>query len=211
MVAFHAGGPLTVTLLEPARIPAAAAVLAAAMEVDPMYRHLFPDAGTRPAALADLFRRNLALHVDRRCAWVAGEPVHATGTLRPPGAAPVGWLAMLRHGALPFAATHGVGALRRLLWTKRTYEALERDAAGGGPHGYLHMMAVAPERQGQGRGSLLLSALLDGVAHPVVLTTHLPQNLVFYGRFGFETVGEETLRPPDGAPGWTVWSMRREA
>jgi N-acetylglutamate synthase-like GNAT family acetyltransferase len=77
------------------------------------------------------------------------------------------------------------------------------------------MMAVAPDRQGRGHGAALLERVLaretaaaPGV--PTVLTTHLPRNLAFYERAGFEVVDERRLQPPDSDE-YTVWSMRRPA
>jgi predicted N-acetyltransferase YhbS len=81
------------------------------------------------------------------------------------------------------------------------------------PHWYVHLMAVHPDLQGQGYGSRLLARVLAQTLErdphlPTVLTTHLPENLVFYRRAGFETIGERTLAPPGGEP-YTVWSMAR--
>jgi hypothetical protein len=41
-----------------------------------------------------------------------------------------------------------------------------------------------------------------------VLTTHLPRNVVFYRRHGFELTSERTLHPPRSHV-YTIWSMRR--
>jgi GNAT superfamily N-acetyltransferase len=198
--------------LRAAHVDRTADLLARAFEVDEAYRYLFPDAAARTAGLRDFFARNLRTHLPQACTFVAldaGGRVLATVTLRPPGGLHISFWTMLRRGLLPFAAAHGWGAVQRLLWLKRTYDALEAEAAANLPHAYVHMMAVAPEHQGQGVGSRLLAQVLGASnAAQTVLTTHLPRNLVFYRRHGFEVLSERTLQPPR-SHAYTVWSMRR--
>jgi len=201
-----------------AHVEPTAAMLASAFEVDPAYRYLFPDPARRPRGLADFFARNLRTHLPYRCTRAlldAKQQTFATVTLRPPGGIHVSALTMLRRGLLPFAFAHGREAVARLFWLKRSYDALEARAARDAPHFYVHMMAVVPDQQGRGHGTALLeralareTAAAPGV--PTVLTTHLPRNVIFYRRAGFEVVDERQLQPPD-SDGYTVWSMRRPA
>jgi ribosomal protein S18 acetylase RimI-like enzyme len=196
-------------------LDATAALLASTFDDDAAYRYLFPRTETRTHGLADFFARNLRTHLPYRCTYVAyertGEPL-ATVTLRPPGGVPISVLTMVRRGLLPFALAHGAGAVKRLLWLKDTYDALEERASRAAPYWHVHMMAVRRDRQGQGVGSALLRQVLEqtvlGTAHATVLSTHLPENVVFYRRAGFEVIGEEQLKPP-GAHPYAVWSMRR--
>lgn len=209
--------PLRVALLEPRHIPQAARVLAEAMQVDAAYQYLFPDPEERLRGLARLFRGNLGVHLAHRCTYVglnASSRVTATVTLRPPGGIAISRLRMLRHGMLGFVLAHGRAALRRLLWLKATYDALEVELAGRKPHGYVHMMAVATAQQGRGVGSELLGRVLPAYLerHPgihTVLTTHIAQNQAFYQRAGFSTTWERVVRPPDDAAPYTVWGMTR--
>lgn len=201
-------------LLEAGQIEQTAAMLARAFDIDAAYRYLFPG-DERAAALSDLFRRNLSIHLPYRCTRVAceGDRVVATLTIRPPGGIDDGPLVLLRHGFLPFALARGPRAIRRLLWLKSTYGRLEDEAASGRPHWHLHMVAVEPQMQGRGIGTQLLSESLEAAIgpaseHPIVLTTHLEQNLAFYKGAGFLVCGERRLQPPDGQP-FVVWSMRR--
>jgi GNAT superfamily N-acetyltransferase len=120
---------------------------------------------------------------------------------------------MLRRGLAPFTLRHGLGATRRLLWLKSKYDALEADLANHQPHWYVHMMAIPPERQGRGLGTELIHRALDialsgSGADKIVLTTHVLRNVVFYGRVGFDTAWERTVRPPRGTP-YSVWGMSR--
>lgn len=198
--------------LESRDVPAVAAMLARSFEVDAGYRFLFPDGATREAGLADFFARNLGIHLPHRCTRVArdGSGPVATVTVRPPGGVPVSKWTMLRHGLVPMAIARGLSTVSRLLWMKDTYDALEQELGGGRPYWHVHMMAVREDRQGTGLGSRVLAAALSecDAALPVVLTTHLEKNVVFYRRAGFDVVSECTLQPPSSAP-YTVWLMRR--
>lgn len=196
-------------------VPVLAPLLAGAFDVDAAYQHLFPDPTTRIVSLTDFFARNLRTHLPYACTHALEDEsgVVATVTLRPPGGVHISMLTMLRRGLLPFALSHGTAAVKRLFWLKETYDALEARAAGGGPHWYVHMMAVRADAQGRGLGNELLSRTLSKTADrqpelPTVLTTHLPRNLRFYERAGFEVVDERVLHPPGGSP-YTVWSMAR--
>lgn len=136
-----------------------------------------------------------------------------TVTLRPPSGVPLSMMRLLARGLVPFAIGQGLGAVRRLLWVKNAYEALEKDVAAGQVHVFVHMMAVDPALQGRGLGSELLGRALSQATASygelrIVLTTHLPQNVVFYRRAGFEVWSEREMRPPGSAP-YTVWSMAK--
>jgi ribosomal protein S18 acetylase RimI-like enzyme len=206
-----------VTPVRAEHVAALAPMLARAFDVDAAYQYLIPDAAKRLSGLTEFFSGNLRTHLAHACTHVSIDERGpcATVTLRPPGGVHVSPLTMLRHGLLPFAFTHGRSAVRRLLWLKETYDALEAEAARGRPHWYVHMMAVRPDQQGRGLGSRLLERLLAETADratptQTVLTTNLVRNVAFYQRAGFEVVGERALEPPNGAP-YTVWSMVRAA
>lgn len=195
--------------LAAADLPAVADLLAHAFDDDAGYRFLFPT--ERTPGLRALFVRNLAVHLPYGCTRVWRGPTGdllGTVTVRPPGGVPISTFTMLRHGLLPFAAGHGLGAVRRLLWLKRTYDALEHDLSDGHPHWHVHMMAVRPAEQGRGHGSRLVTeALRSAVGAPIVLTTHSEANVVFYRRVGFEVVAERIVEAAGDR--WTVWGMRR--
>jgi len=208
--------PVSVTPVHAEHVAALAPMLARAFDVDPAYQYLIPDRAARLAGLTRFFAGNLRTHLLHACTHVSLDERGpcATVTLRPPGGVHISALTMLRHGLLPFAFAHGRSAVKRLLWLKETYDTLEAEAAQGRPHWYVHMMAVRPDRQGQGLGSRLLEHLLADTADltkmPGVLTTHLPENVVFYQRAGFDVVDERTLAPPNGLR-YTVWSMVRRS
>ncbi len=75
------------------------------------------------------------------------------------------------------------------------------------PHWYLDTIATAPEYHGLGLGGRLLDhdlAIRDAAGDACALDTHTPENIAFYGRRGFEVVGEGPL-----GPGLSVYLMHR--
>lgn len=198
-----------------ANVPRVAQLLAAAFSDDPAYRYLFPDTQLGQLALSDFFARNLRAHLPMGCSYTLlseHAATLATVTLRPPGGLHMPLLELVARGLAPFAFAHGLAATRRLVWLKRTYDRLELEAARGGEHHYVHMMAVRPELRGRALGSALLGEVLARTMPRTqcVLTTHFERNLLFYRRFGFEVCGETRLHPPGSTP-YTVWSMVRPA
>ncbi|MER5210891.1 GNAT family N-acetyltransferase [Streptomyces sp. NPDC002838] len=80
----------------------------------------------------------------------------------------------------------------------------------GRDHAYLWMIAVAPERQGEGLGTALIASVLDrcdrdGV--PAYLEASNARSRKLYERLGFELAGQP-LDLPDGGP--QMWPMWRE-
>lgn len=200
--------------LAPNRVAGTARLLATALYDDPAYGILFPQEKGRRAGLEAFFTGHLRTHLPHRCTFVrVGDEaeVQATVTLRPPGgiATPAG--ALIR-AVVPFALAHGLRVVPRLSQVKNLYEKLEERAAEGKPYWHIHMMAVRPERQGQGIGGSLLEDVLGAVpagSAPIVLTTHKEINVRFYQRAAFEVVHRETVHPSSTEP-YEVWCMRRE-
>jgi GNAT superfamily N-acetyltransferase len=75
------------------------------------------------------------------------------------------------------------------------------------PHAFVSVLAVDPGSQRKGAGRALLGQVLseaDEREVPVYLDTAKPENLPYYGSFGFELMGEGDL--PRGA---TIWYLLR--
>jgi ribosomal protein S18 acetylase RimI-like enzyme len=84
---------------------------------------------------------------------------------------------------------------------------LERRHPSQPPHHYLYLLAVAPERQGQGLGSALLQAglrAIDRARAATYLETATERNLALYERHGFVVTGEAHL-PFAGPKLWFLW------
>jgi ribosomal protein S18 acetylase RimI-like enzyme len=77
------------------------------------------------------------------------------------------------------------------------------------PRWLLTLLGTLPERRGRGLASAVLAPVLercDREGACTVCETSAPENLTFYGRHGFEVVGERAL----GADGPPSWTLRRE-
>ena len=206
----------SLTVLDDRRVHAVAAILADAMDDDPAYRYLMPNALTRADGLREYFARSLRTYLPHRCTYMALDAEGASGTvtIRPPGGLEISTWTMIRRGLLPFAITRGIAAVRRLFALKDAYDRIEARLSGGRPHWYVHMMAIDPRKQGRGVGSMLIANALattadaDDTRYPVLLTTHKERNVAFYRRAGFEVIDRHELAL-DGAPPYSVWGMRR--
>lgn len=91
--------------------------------------------------------------------------------------------------------------------------ALEQHHPVGEPHHYLNILAVRPDRQGQGIGTALLSAChrqIDQTASmPCYLEAADQRTSRFYHRHDYTARAEGPFRPADGAP--VMWPMTRPA
>lgn len=75
------------------------------------------------------------------------------------------------------------------------------------PHQYLHMIAVKPERQGQGIGSALVGSVLDRCDQEglhAYLEASSARSRELYRRLGFTDLGG-ALDLPDGPRMWPMW------
>ena len=96
---------------------------------------------------------------------------------------------------------------RFLAFAAFTGEIHHRSVAG--PHWYLNVLGVAPERQGMGLGSMLLSSMFDRLDRerlPAYLDTGTAENVAYYERRGFVLTAE--VHEP--ASGILTRGMRRD-
>ena len=94
---------------------------------------------------------------------------------------------------------------RRLAW-RVLWACAERQPKA--PHVYLALLAVDPSAQGRGLGGALVAPMLDradAVGVPAYLETQKPENVSWYGRFGFVETGRIEL---PGSP--VVWLLTRD-
>lgn len=190
-----------VRALRTADVERVAQALTRAFFADPIYRFLHPRdrewlrAGPRFFAI---LLRHFASHA---MVLTPAEPAAAAIWL-PPDAAPPGPLAQLGF-SLRLAALLG----RRIPRGARVGAALDTFQAEE-PHWYLAILGTEPDRQGRGHASSLLAGVLarcDAEGWPARLNTATEANLAFYGRRGFEVIGESVVA--GGGP--RVWGMRR--
>jgi ribosomal protein S18 acetylase RimI-like enzyme len=193
-----------VVALDRHQLPQALATLVQAFAFDPMATYFFPQAPERGIGLAHIFRMALrhglrggavdAVHDGGGVAiWLRSE--RATMSLP----------RMIRMGLLAAALRVGYAATRRIMRFLQWMEE-QRQQSVASRHWYLLNLAVRPELQGQGLGSILLRSGLDraqlqGV--PCFLETTNPRNVPFYEKHGFRMIHEG--HPPKGGP--QVWSF----
>jgi ribosomal protein S18 acetylase RimI-like enzyme len=181
-----------------ADLGAAARILAAAFQDDPIFSWCIPDAGRRRRILPSFFEL-----VGRHLGGGAGQ-IDLAGA----GAAmwaPPGTPAVTEEAAGEFEA--GVAQLFGED-AGRTFEliAVMEEHHPHDEHAYLWFLGVAPERQGMGLGSRLLRhglRLADDTGHPAYLEATSEDNVRLYRRHGFEVVRE--LRAAGSPPLTAMW------
>jgi GNAT superfamily N-acetyltransferase len=132
-------------------------------------------------------------------AFRAGHVVAVAG-MAPPGTCKIGLLDSLRM--IP-SIRAGLGDTRRTFKWMADWE--ERDI--NEPHWHVGPVAVEAGLQGLGIGSQIMQRLVELVgerAEVAYLETDKPENVMFYERFGFETIDEGK------SLGVRNWFMRRE-
>jgi GNAT superfamily N-acetyltransferase len=186
-----------------ADIPALAAMLVRAFDDDPVANFMFAGARRRRHGLRAFFTSQLRRmympygHIyttpERDAAALWGPPdIHRNGIKE---------LAQLLPVAPYLASDH----------THRAFQLLfEVDALHPKePHWYLATLGTEPSLQGKGRGSALMSSMMERVdesGQPAYLESSKERNVPFYARFGFDVVEELHSRPENP----TIWRMWRE-
>lgn len=165
-------------------------------------RWLIPD----PDARRDIFPGYFGLYTEHA---MASGVVHTT----PDRAAVALWI---RAGSGTAAGPADYGTRLAAItgpWVARFQAfdaALDRHHPTGIPHHHLAILAVKPDRQGQGIGTALLRVyheLLDDVGAPAYLEASDLRNSQLYLRHGYVDHGP-SIRLPDGGP--LMWPMWRE-
>lgn len=180
-----------------------ARVLALAFQDDPGTINFEPDDERRRRVLPAFFRTFVAAALSEDGDLVvAGDPIEGIAS----------WFGPERHGPSPDAmGAHGFGEVLGLAGPESADRLLamvgdiERQHAllTDGPHSRLEFFGVVPDRQGTGLGTALIDdghGRADEAGLPTYLETFLDRNVGFYGRRGYEVVGEFMIG--DGMRGW---------
>ena len=186
-------------------IPELAATLARAFAHDPFYEFFAGDAPERNQRMRDGWTGFLR-HATNGLSHTYTTDDHAgVAVWHPPGYSGAGFIDSLR--LLP-SATRMAGSIGRLRDVSRAIAALEhrRRLHAPGPHYYLSVLGVEPERQGEGIGSSLMRPALElatGAGVPAYLETATGRNVLLYERVGFAVVEELTI-PGTDIHGWLM-------
>jgi GNAT superfamily N-acetyltransferase len=177
---------------------AAGRLIAAAFEDDPVMSWIFPAPDTRAkldAMFGFLARES---YVPAGATYLAGD---ACAVWEPPGHGP--WPSERGERFLATLAPLCTGDDLRRLGALSQVTAAVRPRA---PHWYLSVLAVWPERRGQGQGGRLLAETLrlaDDAGLPAYLESTNPRNVSLYERHGFVATGVHQLL--DGPSFTAMW------
>jgi ribosomal protein S18 acetylase RimI-like enzyme len=187
-----------------ADLPALIEIASAAYRADPLISYFVRNDARRSEALRQLFDfclREQAL-------------AHGHVTMTEDGKACAAWLPPEARPTMPLAQQltllprmARICSLGRVARLAAVLSLLERHHPSEPPHHYLYLLAVVPERQGQGLGSALLQAglrTIDRARAATYLETATERNLALYERHGFAVTGETRL-PSDGPKLWFLW------
>src|SRR5260370_42145658 len=189
------------------QVKAASELLGRAFMKDPMWEDLAPGLARRARVLPPSFR--ITVRYSLRYGEVYTTPaLDGVAFWLPPGAAPPSLSQLIRlsiHGA-PLELGL-MGLLRYTAVENYTGEIHKRTLPGR--QWYLWVIGVAPARQGQAIGAMLIQPVLaraDAGGLPCYLETMNEANVPFYQKHGFKVVSEgevprHRLR---------VWSILRE-
>ncbi len=186
---------------------AAARVLARAFFEYPVMVAHWPDVSRRRRYL----EWYLGCSIDYGCRYgevYTTREVAGVAIWLPPGQTQFSVWRYIRSG---FLRTPLVLGIWRSLTQVRQFEDVTQRAheeIAPGPHWYLWELAVDPEQQGNGIGSLLMQPALqraDAEHVPCYLETHDEKNVSFYAKRGFEMVRSEEIAGSE----LRYWSMLR--
>jgi ribosomal protein S18 acetylase RimI-like enzyme len=176
-------------------INTAAKVCARAFMDDPQIKYFFPESSEREKKLylfyAFLIRYGLCYgtvyapskNIEGVMIWLPSEKSHMTI-----------WR-LLRCGVSRLLRPAGIKRIWLLQKFAEPVFQLHKRCAPF-PHGYLFLLAVAPEFQGQGFASKLLNPLLaryDTWQLPTFLETHTKTNVAIYEKFGYQVIEKIAL------------------
>jgi GNAT superfamily N-acetyltransferase len=183
--------------------PAAIATLAAAFAAYPLFLPLCPDIRRRPAVIA-AFCRMLFLMAVRSGGAFGTKDRAAICCAWPPGREWPGRWASIRDGGVSLSLELGFRGVRRLTRLEKGFDAARLRHVPG-PHWYIPLLGVRPEKQGLGLGKSVLTPVFadaDRQGLPVYLETMPEANVPIYQRMGFTLAGQSTLAL--GLPNWEL-------
>lgn len=185
--------------LGPELFSSASDLPAAAFHSNPAHVYIFPDETDRQSRLRWLLGGNLRAqpNLDRSFCLADGHRVNAMGFWTHSASPSPGLFHQLRAGLLLAPIRLGVSGMRRMYEVTRSIER-HLESALPGPHWYLNNMVVHGRLRGRGVGTDLLSEEIRKVSalspeSSFALSTQREENVVFYGRLGFEVKHSEII------------------
>lgn len=192
-----------ISLATPADVPALSRTLAQAFYDDPVFKWIIPDAAYRSSRLTEMFAVFAEAFLPHRETYVSAAGAGAA-LWAPAGQDPIPADQLEAFGARLCAALQD--DMERGLQVQELLDQHHPDQDCF----YLQFIGVAPDQQGRGLGSRLLTSVLqrcDATGTPAYLEATSVSNRRLYQRHGFETTGELSL--PQGPPLWPMWRAPR--
>jgi GNAT superfamily N-acetyltransferase len=195
-------------------------VLARAFADNPAYAWMHPRQATRARDLRAFFERNLRWHLRLDLTWVAscGDRIVGTSTLEPPGGVRSGAREAVAHWLVPTVRDQGLRTFWRTAAADREFRERYRALTQGTSYYHVHAVAVAPDFQGRGIGTILVATTLREFERlsvhdsaPAVVSTQRERNLPLYQRAGFTLKEDHQMGVRWGSRGFRTWFMVRGA
>jgi GNAT superfamily N-acetyltransferase len=181
-------------------IEAMTEALVRAFDDDPLMGYLFPNTDTRPKKMRAFFMSDSKRALTKGAVHTtAGASAQGGAIWMAPGQWKIGGLELL--GQLPMLFKLGADTPRSLGLLSKVEKVHPTE-----PHWYLAVLGTAPEYQGKGIGSALISPILqqcDTEGVPAYLESSKESNIPFYQRHGFELRDEINVK--NGPTLWPMW------
>ena len=182
-----------------------AAMVSEAMADDPLDGYFFPFPERREELLYFLFRPLVAYGIRQGNLLATSRRHEGIAYWQTPSDIPWRGAAGLLWGGLRLLGMAGLLSIRRM-YRASLFGYRLRKRLLPGPHWYLGLLAVAPERQGKGHASALLRPVLELARRqrlPCYLETNKQANVPIYEHFGFR-VAEQIEVPQSGVLQWCM-------
>jgi hypothetical protein len=191
--------------LERDEIDRAARALGRAFYDDPMMVYFMPSDAKRAAVMTYVLRCAVRMAFPEGESYTVDTPENGAALFLPPGMAKVP-LSRVLSTIIPEAWRFGLGPIGRYMAVMKEFEPKHP----AGDHWYLATLGVEPDKQGQGLGGFMMSAILkraEAEGTTVYLETNKAKNVVFYQKHGFRI--EEHFNC-HGGRGPETWTLLRE-
>jgi ribosomal protein S18 acetylase RimI-like enzyme len=198
--------------LTPEHVDKAGEVAGRAFQDDPVTLFSLPDEKEREQKLPYTFKMLYAYGIRNGVTYATSNNLEGIIIWLPPDKLYPSMWAMMRHGGFKLIfkmSNFKRGAMKTMKTTMAifNYEEERHKALAPFEHWYLQNIAVEPDEQGKGYGSLLIRAMTEKIDQedrlPIFLETNKEKNLSFYQKHGFEIL-EHTIIPKTDVPLWCM-------
>jgi len=179
-----------------------------AFQDDPVTTFMFPDEIERREKVQYGFVAIYKHGIRNGEVYATSENLEGIAVWIPPKKVYQSIWSMIRHGGFHAMRKTGFKAMKKGMPIYKYIGPAHKRLAPF-DHWYLQSIAVEPEEQGKGYGTLLLRAMIkkiDKEGLPLYLETNTEKNISFYQKHGFEVL-EHLIIPKTEVP---IWCMLRK-